>query len=78
MPKYSKVLVPVPRSSFLLVRCPDCGNEQVTFSHVALAVTCRVCGRLLAKPTGGKAEISAQVLKVLDADKFVKGGGSAK
>lgn len=78
MPKYSKVLVPMPRSRFLLVRCPDCGNEQVTFSHAALAVTCRVCGRLLVKPTGGKAEINAQVLKVLDADKFKVGGSSVR
>lgn len=66
MPKFSKTLVPIPRSRFLLVRCPECGNEQVVFSHAATVVSCRVCGRVLAKPTGGKAALEAQVLKVLD------------
>ena len=66
MPKFSKILVPVPRSRFLLVQCPDCGNEQVVFSHATLTVTCHMCGRVLAKPTGGKARIEGKVIKVLD------------
>jgi small subunit ribosomal protein S27e len=48
------------------VRCPDCGNEQVVFSHAALTVTCRICGRVLARPTGGKAKIEGAVIKALD------------
>ncbi|MEM0023242.1 MAG: 30S ribosomal protein S27e [Thermofilaceae archaeon] len=66
MPKFSKILKPVPRSRFILVRCPDCGNEQVLFSHSSTLVSCRVCGRGLAKPTGGKAIIEAQTVRVLD------------
>lgn len=66
MPKFSKILKPVPRSRFILVRCPDCGNEQVLFSHSSTPVFCRVCGRGLAKPTGGKAIIEAQPVRVLD------------
>ena len=67
MPRFSKILVPVPRSRFLLVRCPDCGNEQVVFSHATMVVTCHMCGRVLARPTGGKAEIEGEVVKVLDS-----------
>jgi len=26
-------LVPKPRSKFLRVKCPECGNEQIIFSH---------------------------------------------
>jgi len=66
MPRFSKILVPKPRSRFILVRCPDCGNEQVVFSHATMTVTCRICGRVLARPTGGKAKIEGVAIKVLD------------
>jgi small subunit ribosomal protein S27e len=65
-PKFSKVLIPQPRSKFIRVRCPDCGNEQVIFSHVAMVVRCLVCGRVLAQPTGGKARLAAHIVKILD------------
>lgn len=63
--KRRKILIPQPRSVFVKVRCPDCGNEQVLFSHSTLEVKCKSCGRVLAKPTGGKAEILGEVLEVL-------------
>jgi small subunit ribosomal protein S27e len=65
-PKFSKVLIPQPRSKFIKVRCPDCGNEQVIFSHVSMVVRCLVCGRVLAQPTGGKARLAAHIVKILD------------
>jgi small subunit ribosomal protein S27e len=64
--KFSKVLIPQPRSKFIKVRCPDCGNEQVIFSHVAMVVRCLVCGRVLAQPTGGKARLATHIVKILD------------
>lgn len=65
-PRFSKALVPQPRTKFLRVRCPDCGNEQVIFSHASMVVRCLVCGRVLAQPTGGKAQILGNVIRVLD------------
>ncbi|CCC81241.1 30S ribosomal protein S27e [Thermoproteus tenax] len=65
-PRFSKILIPQPRSKFLRVRCPDCGNEQVVFSHASMVVRCLVCGRVLVQPTGGKAQIQGNILKVLD------------
>ncbi len=50
---------------FLKVRCNGCGNEQVVFSHASSAVKCSVCGKTLAAPRGGKAEIRAVVLGVV-------------
>jgi small subunit ribosomal protein S27e len=50
---------------FLLVRCTDCGNEQVIFSHASSAVKCLVCSKTLAVPRGGKAEIKAPIIEVL-------------
>ncbi|MEL9991541.1 MAG: 30S ribosomal protein S27e [Thermoproteus sp.] len=65
-PRFSKVLIPQPRTKFLRVRCPDCGNEQVIFSHASMVVRCLVCGRVLAQPTGGRAQILGHVVRVLD------------
>ncbi len=56
-------LIPRPRSKFLKVKCPKCGNIQITFSHASRIVRCNVCGEVLAKPRGGKAQILAEVLE---------------
>ncbi|MEM1508896.1 MAG: 30S ribosomal protein S27e [Thermofilaceae archaeon] len=66
MPLFGKILVPFPRSKFILVRCPDCGNEQIIFTHATYNVSCHMCGRILVKPTGGRASIGGEVLKTLD------------
>lgn len=65
MSEWEKI-IPKPRSSFLRVRCPDCGNEQIVFSHVASLVHCNICGALLAEPTGGVADIKGEVVAVLE------------
>lgn len=59
-------LVPEPRSRFLKVKCPDCGNEQVVFGSASSKVKCLVCGKTLAEPTGGKAKIHARITSVLE------------
>ena len=59
-------VIPKPRSVFLRVRCPDCGNEQMVFSHVATIVHCNICGAVLAEPTGGKADIKGEVVAVME------------
>jgi len=58
-------LIPTPKSHFLQVRCPECGNVQTVFSHASTQVKCLVCGRVIAYPTGGKARIEARILKVI-------------
>ncbi len=59
-------LIPKPRSSFLRVKCPKCGNEQLIFSNTVNKVTCNVCGETLAEPTGGKAKIKGEIMAVLE------------
>ena len=59
-------LIPKPRSVFLRVKCPKCGNEQLVFSNSVNKITCNVCGETLATPTGGRAEINGEVLTVLE------------
>ncbi|MCD6369522.1 MAG: 30S ribosomal protein S27e [Thermoproteales archaeon] len=58
-----KILVPQPKSKFIKVRCPDCGNEQVIFNYAKIVTRCIVCGAVLAEPTGGKAKIKAILVK---------------
>ncbi len=60
-----KQTIPEPRSRFLVVKC-ECNKEQVIFSHSTSEVKCEVCGKTLAKPTGGKAQILGEILGVMD------------
>jgi len=53
------------RSKFLKVKCPDCENEQTVFEKASTVVTCVVCGKELAIPTGGKASLKAEVVTEL-------------
>lgn len=57
--------IPRQRSTFLLVKCPDCGEERILFSASAKDVGCRGCGRKLAESKGGKAVILADLVKNL-------------
>lgn len=50
------------RSRFQKVKCPDCENEQIVFEKASSVVDCVVCGRVLAEPSGGKAQIKAEIL----------------
>jgi len=59
-------LLPRPRSKFVRVKCPDCGNEQMVFSHAASTVHCNVCGATLAEPTGGRANLKGEVVASLE------------
>lgn len=50
-------------SSYLKVRCEDCENEQTIFQKASTVVRCQVCGSTLAQPTGGKADIRAEIVE---------------
>lgn len=52
------------KSSFILVKCQKCKNEQVIFSRPSSVIKCLVCGEVLAEPTGGEARLNARVLEV--------------
>ncbi len=58
-------LIPLPKSYFIRVRCPKCGNEQIIYSHTSRVVRCHVCDEVLARPKGGKAEILATIIEKL-------------
>lgn len=60
-----RILVPEPKSRFIRVKCPNCGNEQVIFIHATFPVRCLSCGTQLAYNTGGKAKIVGEIVRVL-------------
>ncbi len=53
---------------FYRVECPECGNEQNVFSHASTEVECLVCGEVLVSPSGGKAEVEADIAEVLSPE----------
>ena len=55
-----------PKSKFIKVRCAKCKNEQIVFGKASTEVNCLVCEKVLASPTGGKAQIKARILEVLE------------
>ncbi|RME53482.1 30S ribosomal protein S27e [Candidatus Woesearchaeota archaeon] len=55
-----------PSSKFIKVRCSKCKNEQTIFGKAATKATCLVCGEVLALPTGGKTNVKARILEVLE------------
>jgi len=53
-------------SKFIKIRCTGCNNEQIMFSKASSDINCLVCGEPLAKSTGGKSDINAKVLEVIN------------
>jgi len=64
--KKERVYIPQPRSTFLMVQCEKCGNEQIIYSMTNNNILCKVCDALIAEKTGGKAKIHAVILRRLD------------
>jgi small subunit ribosomal protein S27e len=54
------------RSRFIKVKCPDCENEQIVFEKASTVVNCVVCSKVLAVPAGGKADLKAEILEMLE------------
>jgi small subunit ribosomal protein S27e len=60
------IMIPKPRSNFVSVQCNECGEKRVIFTYTTKDVDCKACGHALARKTGGKANINAKVLNILD------------
>jgi small subunit ribosomal protein S27e len=64
--KKERISIPQPQSTFLLVKCPKCENEQIVYSMTNTDIECKVCENKIAEKTGGKAKINAVILRRLD------------
>ena len=45
--KKDHVLVPEPNSKFNKVKCHECEEEQIVYSHSSTQVICNSCGNVL-------------------------------
>ncbi len=57
-----KNLIPRPTTKFLKLKCPGCGNEQVTFSAASTVVRCLKCETVLTMPLASRAGVRAKVI----------------
>ena len=48
---------------FLRVNCRDCGHEASIFDRASTLVACSICGATLARPVGGKADLSGSTIE---------------
>lgn len=54
------------KAKFLMVKCDDCNSEQVIYNSAAMETKCLSCGKVLAKPSSGKAKIMSKESRALE------------
>ena len=59
--KKEHILIPEPRSKFQKVKCKECDEENIVYSHASSAVTCKSCGNVIAEPSGAVATLHGEV-----------------
>ena len=55
-----KRMVPAPNSYFLKIKCKCNEDIKMTFSNNQTTLLCNSCGYVMAKPSGGKIQISEE------------------
>ena len=69
--KKDHVLVPEPNSKFNKVKCHECEEEQIVYSHSSTQVICNSCGNVLSKATGSIAQIKGKILDTTEIVIFI-------
>ena len=59
-------LIPKPRTKFLRLKCPGCGNEQNVFSAASTKVRCLVCNTELAKNGASKITPLTKIVREME------------
>ncbi len=59
--KKDHIPIPTPRSTFQKIKCGECDEEQVVFSHNTTEVICNSCGNVLAMTSGSKSRLHGKV-----------------
>lgn len=54
-------LIPEPSSKFQKVKCKECDEENIVYSHASSSVTCKSCGNVIAEPSGGVATLHGDI-----------------
>jgi len=59
--KREHILNPEPNSKFQKVKCKECDEENIVYSHASSSVTCKSCGNVIAEPSGGVATLHGDI-----------------
>ena len=59
--KKEHILIPEPNSKFLKVKCKECNEENIVYSHASSSVTCKSCGNVIAEPSGAAATLHGDI-----------------
>ena len=59
--KKEHILNPEPRSKFQKLKCKECDEENIVFSHASSSVTCKSCGNVIAEPSGAVATLHGKI-----------------
>ena len=55
------ILIPEPSSKFQKVKCKECDEENIVYSHASSVVTCKSCGNVIAEPSGAVATLNGEI-----------------
>ena len=64
--KKAHIIIPEPKSKFQKVKCSECEEEQVIYSHTTTLIKCNSCGNTLVQPTGSVAKIFGKISETLE------------
>jgi small subunit ribosomal protein S27e len=59
--KKEHILIPEPSSKFQKVKCKECDEENIVYSHASTPVTCKSCGNVIAEPSGAVATLNGEI-----------------
>jgi small subunit ribosomal protein S27e len=59
--KKEHILIPEPSSKFQKVKCKECDEENIVYSHASSIVTCKSCGNVIAEPSGAVATLHGEI-----------------
>ena len=63
--KKSHIPIPEPKSKFPKIKCSQCEEEQIVYSHTSTVIKCNSCGNTIAEPTGSIAKIFGKVSETI-------------
>ena len=63
--KKAHIPIPEPASRFQKIKCSECEEEQVVYSHTSTVIKCNSCGNTIAEPTGSRAKLLGKVSETI-------------
>lgn len=59
--KKEHIFIPKPSSKFQKVKCKECDEQNIVYSHASSSITCKSCGNVIAEPTGAVATLHGEI-----------------